>query len=191
MSRCWSVLSGIHPRVAWLHHHSWAISTCVSHSCFLCLQIWFLSALNLTFLLPICWSIDNITKTKLEEERVTYRLYSPSLRKVMVGLQGRNQVGWHTGYCPSVRKVMVGRPGRNQETGTEADAIEESCLLTWSPWLAHLAFFYNPGPRTFPHPSFIKRLPYRHPPTPIWWRQFLDWDSLSRWLYVVWFGHNT
>ena len=36
--------------------------------------------------------------------------------------------------------------GKNLEVGTEAEAMEECCIRTCSPWLAHLAFLYNLGP---------------------------------------------
>ena len=33
--------------------------------------------------------------------------------------------------------------GKNLEVGTEAEAMEECCIRTCSPWLAHLDFLYN------------------------------------------------
>ena len=48
------------------------------------------------------------------------------------------------------RRVLVLKTGqelqgRNLEAGTEAEAMEEHCLLVCSPWLTPSAFLYNPG----------------------------------------------
>jgi hypothetical protein len=59
------------------------------------------------------------------------------------------------GFCGLGRKVLIwlpgsiepmpeGSQGRNLEAATEADAMEECCLLAFSPWLPQLPFFYSP-----------------------------------------------
>lgn len=127
--------------------------------------------------------------------------YSPSLRKGMVESQGRNQKGWCIGYSPSLRKATVKSQGRNQEIGTEADTggrllanlISMACSACslLQPRTTYLGVALPTVAWPFPHASLIKRLPPRHGHRPVWWRQFLDWDSLSRWLNVVSIGHKT
>jgi hypothetical protein len=44
-----------------------------------------------------------------------------------------------TGYLPSSGKVREGVQSKNLEAGTEAEAMEEWCLLACFPWVAHLS----------------------------------------------------
>ena len=43
-------------------------------------------------------------------------------------------------YHSSSKEVRAGTQGGNPEAGTEAEVMEECCLLACFPWLAQLAF---------------------------------------------------
>jgi len=63
-----------------------------------------------------------------------------------LGREGRIQLMPHP-LCLSpeeVRKEFT--QSRNLEAGADAEAMEGSCLLACSSWLALPAFLYNPGP---------------------------------------------
>lgn len=50
-------------------------------------------------------------------------------------------------------EVRAGNEGSNLEAETDAKAMEEHILLVCSPWLAKLAFLYNPKPSNGEHLS--------------------------------------
>jgi hypothetical protein len=43
----------------------------------------------------------------------------------------------------TIKEVRAGAQGRNPEAGTEAEAMEECCLLDCSPWLSQRAYLYS------------------------------------------------
>lgn len=47
-------------------------------------------------------------------------------------------------HSASLRQARIGTEGRNLDTRTEADPVEECCLLTYTPWLAQPTSLYNP-----------------------------------------------
>jgi hypothetical protein len=75
----------------------------------------------------ICFSvavIKTMTRTNLGKGRLTFPLHSPSSSKARAGVQGRNL-----------------------EAGAEAEAMEEHCLLAYSPGLLSLlSYLTQPRP---------------------------------------------
>ena len=53
-----------------------------------------------------------------------------------------------TTYSPSLREVRAGTQGRNLEAGAKAESVEEHCFPAWIPWLAQFAFLSNPRSTT-------------------------------------------
>ena len=49
-------------------------------------------------------------------------------------------------HSPNMREARTGAPGRKLEAETEAEPIEECCLLACSPWLVGPAFLYKAEP---------------------------------------------
>jgi hypothetical protein len=47
-------------------------------------------------------------------------------------------------HSPLEKEVKANTQGRTMEAGIEAEAMEECCLLTQSPWLAQPAFLQHP-----------------------------------------------
>ena len=83
--------------------------------------------------------------------------------------------------------TMKGSQGRNSESnleaGTEAEVVEEHCILDCSSWPTQLAFFYHPKwpalrgtahtALSFPNQALIKKTYHLIAFRPLWWRHFL------------------
>lgn len=60
---------------------------------------------------------------------------------------GEGGVDFYLTACsPSWRQIKARTPDRNLEARAEAEATEECCLLTSSPWTAQSSFSFNLGP---------------------------------------------
>ena len=85
-----------------------------------------------------------------------------------------------SGHTPSLRGDRAGTQGRSLESGTEAEAVEEDCLLACSSWVTQSVFFLyklrstSPGTASstmgfaLPHQSLIKKIHHRLYLGPIW-----------------------
>ena len=100
---------------------------------------------------------------------------------------GRKRLIYPAAFGPVSVEFRVGIKGRNLETGAEADAIEEYCLLTCPPWLAQPASFYAPGPYSGTgianneldtSASISKKAPHRLACRPLLKRHFISYVFL-------------
>jgi hypothetical protein len=88
--------------------------------------------------------------------------------------------------CSSWGELRARTPNRNLESATEAEAMEESCLMSCSPGLAQFALLHNPGlpaqgwyhPQWPCHNHSSTKMLYRHAHRPVWRREFLNLRSL-------------
>lgn len=88
------------------------------------------------------------------------------------------------GHNPALRAVRPRTQDGSPEAETQAEAVEEYCLPSCSPWIAQFAFLYHPGPPSQEYQCLYQllvekvmlRLAYR----PVCWRHFLHLNSHFR-----------
>lgn len=85
---------------------------------------------------------------------------------------GENGLIWSVGYSPSLKELAAGTQGRDLWVRTEVESVEECYLLAWFSWLGQPTSLHKPGSLpsggTFLNflPSLIKKIPhstYRRP----------------------------
>lgn len=88
--------------------------------------------------------------------------------------------------APILQYIIVGSQGRNSRQKLRQRPWENATYLAFFSWLAQLPFKMHTCPGialptvgwAFPHQSTNKKMTHRHIYRPIWWRQFINRDSM-------------
>lgn len=117
-----------------------------------------------------------------------YCCWAKTLAKVKTKLERKGLISIYS-CSSSWRKVGTRPPDGNLEARTAVEAIEERCLVTYTPPYvqSYLLISLRPtcpglalpkGSWPLPHQSTIQKMLHRHNYRPVWQRHFLNWGSL-------------